>query len=35
MNVIQFKIQGSAVEWEYIEEKENSKIMYAFSQKYS
>lgn len=35
MNVIHFKIQESAVEREYIEEKENSRIMYAFSQKYS
>lgn len=35
MNVIHFKIQEHAVEWEYREEKENRKIMYAFSQKYS
>lgn len=31
MNVMHFKIQESAVEWEYMKEKENSKIMYAFS----
>lgn len=31
MNVTHFKIQENAVEWEYVEEKENSKIMYALS----
>lgn len=35
MYVTHFLIQENAVEWEYTEEKENSKLMYAFSQKYS